>query len=225
MLVCLLAIVCVMVADTFSEIWNVDVLCRCVDANATWCDGACLAHTARALGISMTVGGGVGIGSAHPSALADGWSLRYGKPLITPSRAAPEYLACSFTSCLTTALPWQYSWFAQILSALAWAQVALSSDYNHMTVMRAMHKSMRCVYYASPWNAENTMRAVYALAHHQPCPEAQIVNRLLHWLFRNAHWHGTGYTDAIIPTEVQPVGYKLVLCADLHLPCLRAAPA
>ena len=160
-----------MVADTLSEIWNLEDLCPCVDAGATRCDGACLAHTARALGISMAVGGGVGIGSAHPSALADSWSLRYGFS-DHPSMAAPKYLAYIFTSGLTAPLPWQYSCSAQILFALAWAQVALSSDYDRMTVMRAMHKSVCRVYCASPWNVEGTVRAVYALAHHQPCPEA-----------------------------------------------------
>ena len=42
----------------------------------------------------------------------------------------------------------------------------LASDYTRMAAMRAMHKSVRCVYSASPWNAENTMRALYAIAHH-----------------------------------------------------------
>ena len=69
------------------------------------------------------------------------------------------------------------------------------------------------------------MRTVYALAHHQPCLEAQIVNRLLHGPFQNAHWHGTEYTDAIIPKEVQLAGYKPILCANLHSLRLRAAAA
>jgi hypothetical protein len=55
-------------------------------------------------------GSGVGLSSTHPSSLKNDWSLRFGKPLITPSRAAPEYLACIFTSSLTAALPWFHSW-------------------------------------------------------------------------------------------------------------------
>ena len=68
-------------------------------------------------------------------ALQPNWSLRYGKPLITPSRAPREYLPCIFISSLTSALPWQQTWSAQILSALAWAQVGLTSDYTRMVVM------------------------------------------------------------------------------------------
>ena len=41
---------------------------------------------------------------------------------------------------------------------------------KRMAVMRAMHKTVRHVYSASPWMAENTMRAVYAIGHHQPYP-------------------------------------------------------
>ena len=58
--------------------------------------GHCLAQTAQALGISMTVGAGVGLSSTHPSALKQDWDLCFGKPLMTPSRAAPEYLSCIF---------------------------------------------------------------------------------------------------------------------------------
>ena len=135
-----------MVADTLSKIWNLEVLCPCTDGGVGRCAGDCLGHTVRAPGISMTVGGGVGVASAHPSALADSLCLCYGKPLITPQRAAPEYLACIFSSNLTAALPWQYTWSAQIISALAWAHFAMSSDYDHMMVMRTMHKSVCRVY-------------------------------------------------------------------------------
>jgi hypothetical protein len=206
-----------MVADTLSEVWDLEVLCPCVHAGVPWCDGACLANTVRALGICMTVGGGVGLSSAHPSAIKPGWSLHYGKPLTTPGRASQEYLSCIFTSSLTAALPWQHSWSAQILSALAWAQVALARDYGRMTVMRALHKSMRRVYSASPWNAENTMRAVYAVAHHQLCAQHVVVTRVMHWLFRNAHWQGTQYTNTVIPAELQPDGCTPVWTAELHL--------
>ena len=88
-------------ANTLSKIWDLEVLCPCVDGGADVCDGQCLSQTTQALGISMTVGEGVGLSTTHPSALKEDWSLRYGKLLISPSHAAPEYLACIFTSSLT----------------------------------------------------------------------------------------------------------------------------
>ena len=131
--------VCVCVRNTLSEIWDLEVLCDCTDAGQPVCTGACL-------GLNMTVGGGEGLGSAHPSALQSDWSLRYGKPLVTPSRAPQEYLPCIFISSLTSALPWQQPWSAQILSTLAWAQVGLACDYTRVVVMRALHKAVQlCV--------------------------------------------------------------------------------
>ena len=94
------------VPSTLSDVWNLEVLCPCLDGGAACCEGACLSNTIQALGISMMVGGGVGTSSAHPSSLTDTWVLRHGKPLITPCRAAPEYLPCIFISSLTGALPW-----------------------------------------------------------------------------------------------------------------------
>ena len=155
--VCVCVCVCIAddcrLADTLSDVWDLEVLCPCTDRGEDRCAGDCLSQTAQALGISMTVGSGVGLSSTHPSTLKNDWSLHFGKPLITPSRAAPEYLACIFTSNLTAALPWFHSWGAQILSALSWVQVTLACDYKHMAVMRAMHKTVHRVYSASPWTA------------------------------------------------------------------------
>ena len=93
-----------------------------MDARDTPCVGKCLNQTTYALGISMFVGVGIALSGAHPSAVKSPWSLRYGKPLISPSRATPEYLPCIFIRALTAAVPWQHSWSAQILSVLPWAQ-------------------------------------------------------------------------------------------------------
>ena len=107
-----------MVADMLFVIRDLEVICPCVDGGGPWCDGAGLANTVRALGICMTMGSAVGINSTHPSALQLDWSLRYGKPLITPGRAAREHLSCLFPGSVTAALPSQSSWSAKVLSAL-----------------------------------------------------------------------------------------------------------
>ena len=81
------------------------------------------------------------------------------------------------------------------MSALSWVQVARAFDYKRMAVMRAMHKTVRRVYSASPRAAENTMRAVDAIRHHQPCPQVVAVDKLMHWLFWNAVWENSSYKD------------------------------
>ena len=118
---------------------------------------------------------------------------------------------------------WLHSWSAQILSALSWVQVALVCDYKRMAVMRAMHNTVRRVYSASLWAAENTMRAVYTIGHHRPCAQVVTVDKLMHWLFRNAKWESSSYTDQVIPIELQPEGYTPSWCTDIHL--LRARSA
>ena len=67
------------------------ILCDCVDSGQVECTGGCLRHNTRALGVGLTVGNCVGQGSAHPSALNEDWSLRCGKPLITPKRCQEVY--------------------------------------------------------------------------------------------------------------------------------------
>ena len=36
----------------------------------------------------------------------------------------------------------------------------------------------------------------------QPCAQAVAVDRLMHWLFQNAQWEDSNYTDQVIPTEL-----------------------
>ena len=82
------------------------------------------------LSVHITLGCGEGLSSAHPAALQPDRLLCYGKPLITPSRR--EYMPCIFFGTLTSALRWQQTWCAEILSALAWAQVGLACGQTHI---------------------------------------------------------------------------------------------
>ena len=96
----------------------------------------------------------MGLATSCPSALRTNWSLRYGKPLITPRRAPHSYVSCIFTSSLAAGLPWLATLGSQIISMLAWGQVAMISDYPRMQVMCALHKAVRGVFTASPWGGK-----------------------------------------------------------------------
>ena len=124
------------IGNTLSAIWDLEVLCDCVDGEPV-CVGGCPKRSTKALGISLTVGSGVSQGSAHPAALKEGWSLCYCKPLSTPAQSACEYLACIFVSSLMGCLPWQVTWISQIMLALACAQLGMANDYARMAVLRA----------------------------------------------------------------------------------------
>ena len=112
----------------------------------------------------------------------------------------------------------------RIPSVLTWTQVGLTRDYTHMVVMRLLHKVVRLVYAASPWRADNTMRVVYAIAHHQPCTQHNMVTRRIQWLQQTVHWHGTLYIDTTIPAQFQPEDYKPTWCADINLLRTRGTP-
>ena len=142
--------------------------------------------------------------------------------LISPARAPRSYLSFILIGSLTAALPWQNTRAAQSLSALAWAQLRMASTYPRMVVMHALHKSVRRVYSASLWGAENTMHAVYAIAHHLPCTQQQASKRLVSWPNKNARWEDQQYTDQVVSVEFQPEGYTPAWCADIHLLRQRA---
>ena len=165
-----------------------------------------------------------------------GWAERdrYGSPFTVPARRLyPSLiftcysLAGHLTDVSIFCFPAVCVWGgggAQISSALAWAQIAIASDYTCMVVMRPLHKAVCHVYSVSPWSAENTMRLVYAIAHHQPCTRHHVATQLLHWLRNNAlrntaKWH-EHYTDPIIPPVFQPEECAPAWCADIQL--LRA---
>ena len=95
-----------------------------------------------------------------------------------------------------------------------------ANDYGHMLLMRALHEVGRRVYYASPWGAENTMRAV---AHHQPCPQHTVVASLIHWPHWDAHWDSQRYTNNFIPSHFRPENDEPAWCADMHLLWARSA--
>ena len=93
----------------------------------------------------------------------------------------------------------------------------MAINYTSMVVLTALHKAVRRVYSASPWSAEDTVGAVYAIAHHQSCTQHQIATRLLHWLHRNTQWDGEQYTDIIIQPIFHPEGHTPAWCAVIHL--------
>ena len=113
---------------------------------------------------------------------------------------------CSFMTSLMGALPWQTTWTGQMLSALAWVQIAMASDYARLTALRTLHAAVHGVYAASPWNADDAMRAVCAAAQQQPRARSQACCRLLHWVQRNAEWEGNLHTDIAVFPAFQPEG-------------------
>ena len=188
---------CVVCIKPLSEIWDLEVLCPCTDHGDDTCVGGCLSQTTQALGISITVGAGIGLSSTHPSAIKSDWDLRFGKHLITPSKAGPEYLSCIFTSSLTAALPWLGSWGAQILSALSWVHGG-SGLRLQIYVNNALNAqiSAPCVLRISMGHRKHYVRGVRDRP--PTCARQKVLTNIAHWLFRHATWNHTNYTDVAI---------------------------
>ena len=70
----------------------------------------------------------------------------------------------------------------QVVYALAWGQLSLASDFPRMQVMRALHHALRRLLAASPWAPENTIRAMYAVAHRALCARPTAIAAVEAWL-------------------------------------------
>ena len=99
-------------------------------------------------------------------------------------------------------------------------QVGMLSNYPHAVVIRALHTAVCRVCATSPWYAEHTMRAAYAVGHHLPCAREHACHKIFHWLKANAIWEGDLCTDAVIWDEFRPEGYTtLPRCGAAAPPC------
>ena len=115
------------VRGVLEEVWGIPVRCDCAN-DAGVCQDRCMGPVCRVMGycIVQTPQGG-GMSHVQPAALRDDWSLRHAAPLISPVHGYKGYLAGIFSSALCNGRKWTESWAAQIVSALAWVQVALLS--------------------------------------------------------------------------------------------------
>ena len=92
-----------------------------------------------------------------------------------------------------------FSWFSLCVCVCVCVHVG-------MVVMRALH-TVRRVCAMSPWDAEHTMRAAYAVGHHLLCAWEHACQKSFHWLKANA----------VIRDDFWPQGYAPVWCHDVGL--------
>ena len=143
----------------------------------------------------------------QPAALQADWSLRHTPSLISPRHGYKGYLGGHFASALTTGRDWTHTWSSQIVSALAWVQVALLFGYTRADTMRAMHEGIHWAYGDSPHNVQGTIKAVYCLLYSMPAKKCAL--RELHkWVSARAHWKGGDYTSWVQREEEIVQVYK-----------------
>ena len=71
------------------------------------------------------------------------------------------YLKSIFSSVLTSSNPWCATWVGQLLSAIAWCQVAVLCGYDRKHVVRSMHSAIQRAYGDSIHDSTKTAAYVY----------------------------------------------------------------
>ena len=122
---------------------------------------------------------GNGMAFVEPSALTDQWNLCLAQPLPTPACAYPGYVGRIFIGALKNGVPFTDSWAGQILSAVAWLQVAMLSGYSWAEAMRAMHKGLHHAYATSLRDVNGTIKAVYSISYRLLGTRAQAAGHVL----------------------------------------------
>ena len=165
----------------------------------------------RAMGycIVRTPQGG-GMSHVQPAALRDNLSLRHTAPLISPAHIYKGCLAGIFSSALCNKRKWTKYWGAQIVSALAWVQVALLSGYTCEDTMRAMHKGLHRAYSDSAHTVHGTVKAVYGMSYSMPAKKCIVLAKVQNWLKEKAMWRGGEYSSWVGPQNATLHSYSLV---------------
>ena len=99
------------------------------------------------------------------------------------------------TGALTNGKEWTHTWASEILSALAWVQVAMLSGYRKAFTLRAMHQAIHRAYGDSPHNIQGTIKAARHILYIMPVKKCIIVQTLQQWLTQRAVCRDAEYTS------------------------------
>ena len=113
------------VCHTLTSVWNLPVLCPCMQNPGDLCTEACMTPDLLALGVCMHRANGLGTCIAH---FTDEWNLKLEPPLQFAWAVQDFALANLYTSVLVNALPFIHSWGAQLLSCAAWIPCLCSNN-------------------------------------------------------------------------------------------------
>ena len=187
-----------LVSLVLETVWDLPVECACANTDGNY-HGNCLGPVIRCMGFCIALRHRAGgINHVHPAALKDDWSLRLGPPLMTPKHAYKGYLSRIFTGALANGRPWLQSWVGQILSTIAWMQIAMLLGHSRADSARAMHRALHYAFAVEPPFLLATVKAVYTASYsipNLPSLKCVAIANLQVWLRRWAHWEGDRYTS------------------------------
>jgi hypothetical protein len=183
------------VCDTLTSVWNLPVLCPCMQNPGDQCTAACMTPDLRALGVCMHRANGVGTCIAHPSAFTDQWNLKLGPPLQSAWAVQDVALANLYTSVLVNALPFIHSWGARLLSCATWINMGLLCGHSPAVTLRAAHRALTRVVARTPYAVESSCKCIAYVMPHMPTNKATVARLVCTWLQRSVFWDEYKYAS------------------------------
>ena len=199
------------VCMAMEDIWNLRVLCPCRDKNPdALCQGSCMTNRVRCMGVTIFVSPEGTLSHAHPNALDDKWSFKFGAPLQSYWAVSMPRTTNVFLSALSNTLPFMRSWSAFLLSCAAWMQLAVLSGYPPVAVRASMSSAIHRILAKTEWDVPSSLRWVVFLSPRLPQSFSDTVGDLLSWLSRSAFWNRSAYASWHLPHS----GACTPFCAD-----------
>ena len=208
------------VCMAMEDIWNLRVLCPCRDKNPdALCQGSCMTNRVRCMGVTIFVSPEGTLSHAHPNALDDKWSFKFGAPLQSYWAVSMPRTTNVFLSALSNTLPFMRSWGAFLLSCAAWMQLAVLSGYPPVAVRASMSSAIHRILAKTEWDVPSSLRWVVFLSPRLPQSFFDTVGDLLLWLSRSAFWNRSAYAS----WHLTHSGACTPFCADwsTDLPALQ----
>ena len=196
--------------------WDVEVDRDCITKKVRICTGSCCNSVTKVVGVVMVLGSEelVGTAFAEPAALTSEWSLKLDAPLTTPHRANRDYLPAILTDVLKNTANESTSWCRQILSAAAWHQVVLLSNYRRATAMCALHGAIHKAYCGNPHSVQATVKVQHHVSYHMPARRCIVIAVIRRWLNKHAFYASDAHCSWGLPDSLTVEAINGAWCWD-----------
>ena len=178
-----------------------------------------MTNRVRCMGVTIFVSPEGTLSHAHPNALGDKWSFKFGVPLQSYWAVSMPCTTNVFLSALSNTLPFMRSWGAFLLSCAAWMQLAVLSGYPPVAVRASMSSAIHRILAKTEWDVPSSLRWVVFPSPRLPQSFFDTVGDLLSWLSRSAFWNRSAYAS----WHLTHSGACTPFCADwsTDLPALQ----
>ena len=202
------------VCAILQECRGLRVVCDC-DQSCTY---TCLRPEIQAMGYGLYRGSnGQGMAHLQPSSLTPQWALKLDPSLCTPETQPTGYLKSLFSSVLASGNLWCATWAGQLLSAIAWCQVALLCAYDKKHVAHSMHNAIQRAYGDSIHDSTKTAAYVHQTVALLPLPRCCHLQRICSHIQGIASRRGAAYSTWEIQEAVFPDGITGAWCRDINI--------